>query len=104
MAQQEQSFLVRYRKEIIIAIIAVLMLVFIVQNSDKTRFHLVFYTFEVSLIFLIAFFFAMGALTIWVRYYFLKKEKDRQIEQLEARIKKLEQAQKQRDTVPPAVN
>jgi uncharacterized integral membrane protein len=87
---KEESFIVKYRKEIIIAVIALLMLLFIVFNSEKIDFSLVFFSISISKIFLIALFFALGMLTIWVRNYSLNKEKNNRIKDLEAKVKELE--------------
>ncbi|MFZ5552059.1 MAG: lipopolysaccharide assembly protein LapA domain-containing protein [Bacteroidota bacterium] len=86
--KKEESFYQKYKKEIFIGTIALLTLVFIVQNSEQIPFQVVFFTINISIIFLITFFFAMGALTVWIKYYFTLKEKNKKIKQLEEELKK----------------
>lgn len=88
--EKEESFIVKYRKEILIVLIAILMLVFIVRNSHQIEFYLIFFPVKISVIFLIALFFGLGMLTVWIRYHFSNKEKDKRYKEMEERLKKLE--------------
>ena len=100
---KEESFIVKYRKEIVIAVIALLMLLFIIFNAEKIEFSLVFFSISISKIFLIALFFALGMLTVWVRNYSLNKEKNNRIKDLEAKLKELEKGnQPPLPPLPPA--
>jgi uncharacterized integral membrane protein len=87
MSQKEQSFFAKNKKEILISLIALLMLIFIIQNSAPIEFKVLFFKFPVSLIFLIALFYGMGMLTVWIKFYFVVKEKDKKIKELEERLK-----------------
>jgi len=86
--EKEENFLLKYKKEIFYGIIAIITLLFIVWNSKPQKFSLVFFSIDISPIFLITFFFGMGALTVWIKYHFLMKEKDKKIKQLEEDLKK----------------
>lgn len=90
--QKEESFLIKYRKEILIGIIAILMLVFIVQNSEEIEFQMIFVRLNISLIFLIALFFALGMLTMWIRFHAVVKDKNKIITDLEKRLKEQKDA------------
>lgn len=81
--KQEPSFWSKYKKEIIIGVIALILLVFIVQNSGEVPFRVIFVTFNVSLIILILFFFALGILTAGVYGHFRRKELKKKIKELE---------------------
>lgn len=87
---QEPGFLKEYKKEIIIGIIIILMLIFIFQNMEQTEFTLFFVKMHFPLVILILMFFAIGAISVWVYSYFHKKELKRTIRTLEAKLKKLE--------------
>lgn len=86
--ENEENFLLKYKKEIFYGIIGIITLLFIVWNSKPQKFSLVFFSIDISPIFLVTFFFAMGALTVWIKYHFLMKEKNKKIKQLEDELKK----------------
>lgn len=86
--EKEESFYKKYKKEIFIGAIALLTLIFIVQNSEQIKFQMIFFSIDISIIFLITFFFAMGALSVWIKYHFTVKEKNKKIKQLEDELKK----------------
>lgn len=88
--QQEESFIIKYKKELGIGLIAVLMLLFIVWNAKPVEFSLVFFTIQISKIFLIALFFVLGMITVWIRFRASNKEKDKRIKELEEKLKKAE--------------
>ncbi|MBX7095577.1 MAG: LapA family protein [Flavobacteriales bacterium] len=98
--EKEQSFVVKYKKELLIGLIAVLMLTFIVRNSHQVDFYLVFFKVKISVIFLIALFYALGMITVWLRFHFLNKDKDKKFKQMEERLKELE---KQLPPTPPSM-
>jgi uncharacterized integral membrane protein len=81
--KKEESFLSKYKKELIIGIIALILLIFIVQNSGEVNFNVVVTSFNVSLIVLILFFFALGMLTAGVFGHFRRKELKKKIKELE---------------------
>lgn len=85
--EKEEVFIVKYKKEILIGLIAFLMMVFIVQNSAKIPFYILWIKIEISTIFLITLFFGMGLLTMYIRYYYILKEKNKKIKELEKQIK-----------------
>lgn len=85
---KEQSFLAKYKKELLIGIITVISITFIAQNSAPVDFWLVFFKVNASLIFLLVLFFLLGASLVWVKYYYTLKEKDKKIKELEEQLKK----------------
>ena len=87
MSVKEQSFLAKHKKEVFIVLIAILMLIFIIQNSGSISFRILFFEFPVSLIFLIGLFYGLGMLTVWIRYYSVVREKDKRIKELEDQLK-----------------
>jgi uncharacterized integral membrane protein len=86
---QEPGFLKEYKKEIVIGVIIILMLIFIFQNMDETIFTLFWVKMRFPLVILILMFFSIGAISVWVYSYFHKKELKRKIRTLEAELKKL---------------
>ena len=98
--EKEENFIIKYKKELLIGFIAVLMLIFIVQNSDEIEFQMLFIRLKISLIFLITLFFGLGMLTVWIRYYFITKEKNKKIKELEEKLNP-KPAAKVETLVPP---
>lgn len=96
--KKEESFILKYKKEILIGFIAFLMLVFIVQNAEEIQFQIIFIDMKISLIFLITLFYGMGLLTMFIRYHSVLKEKNKKIKELEKQVK--EEANK---TIPPSI-
>ena len=97
--QKEENFILKYKKEILIGIIAFLMLVFIIQNAEEIEFQILFIRMRISLIFLIALFYGLGLLTMFIRYHFVLKEKNKKIKELEKKVK-VEDTSK---TIPPSI-
>jgi uncharacterized integral membrane protein len=81
--KKEATFWQKYKKEIIIGCIAMILLVFIVQNSGEVEFWLVVTPVKVSLIILILFFYALGILTAGVYGHYRRKELKKKIKELE---------------------
>lgn len=94
--QKEESFIVKYKKELLIGLIAVLMLIFIVQNSQQIEFGLIFFRVKISVIFLIALFYGLGLLTMWIRFHYSNKAKEKRYKEMEELLKKNQQ------NLPPA--
>jgi uncharacterized integral membrane protein len=86
-SDKQESFFVKYKKELLIGFIAVLSITFIAQNSAPVDFWLVFFKINASLIFLLVLFFLLGASLVWVKYYFTLKEKNKKIKELEEELK-----------------
>ncbi len=85
--KKEKSFLAKYKKELLIGIIAVISITFVAQNSAPVDFWLVFFKINASLIFLLVLFFLLGASLVWVRYYYTIQEKNQKIKELEEKLK-----------------
>lgn len=81
--EKEASFWSQYKKEIIIGVIGLLLLIFIVQNSHEVEFNMIFTSSKISLIVLILFFFALGMLTAGIYGHFKRKELKKKIKELQ---------------------
>ncbi len=90
---KERSFienLAHYRKEIFIGIMVILVILFMVMNSQKVEFSMVFFKTEVPLIILILLFSGIGALTVGIYWYLSNRDKKVLITELKKQIDKLQ--------------
>ncbi len=99
----EESFLSKvnkYRKEIIVGLLVILLIVFMVQNNQDVTFHLVFTDMQVPLIVLILGFAALGAAIVGVYWMLSVRDKNRTIKDLSKEIlqmKEFAETQKELD-------
>ena len=89
-AANEPSFISKYKKEILIVLIAILMILFIVMNSGDVMFSLIFWKFPIPLVILILLFFTIGLVSAWVYSYFHRKELRKKVRELESKLRKYE--------------
>lgn len=114
-AQKEESFIIKYKKEILGGLITLLAFTFIFLNYQQVDFWF-FGTMRVRLIILLVAFYGLGFLTHYIFSYFKKKElknkvkelekssgkkeTDKTITALEEKINKLEKALEAKNTPP----
>lgn len=90
---EDRSFLenlAHYRKEIFMGIMIILLILFMVMNSQKVEFSMVFFKTEVPLIVLILLFSGIGAATIGIYWYLSNRDKKTTIKGLHKQIEKLQ--------------
>ncbi len=90
----EESFLSKankYRKEIIVGLLIILLIVFMVQNNQDVTFHLVFTDMQVPLIVLILGFAALGASIVGVYWMLSVRDKNRTIKDLTREVVQLKE-------------
>ncbi len=93
MSNKEESFLSkanRYRKEIFVGILIIILLIFMIQNSHDVDFNLVFTDMDVPLIVLILGFAALGAAIVGVYWILSNRDKKRTIKDLNRKVLDLE--------------
>jgi uncharacterized integral membrane protein len=86
---QKTSFLdkvKKYRKEILVGLLGLLVLIFLVKNMDDVEFDLVFFKTDMPLIFLLLFFAAAGAGTVAIYWRMDNKDKKFRIRELEKEL------------------
>lgn len=80
--QKEESFIIKYKKEIIGGLITILAFTFIFLNYQPVDFWF-FGTMKIRLIILLFAFYGLGFLTHYVFSYFKKKELKNRVKELE---------------------
>jgi len=93
----EESFISqmrKYRKEILVGLAILILLIFMVQNAHDVKFYLVFTDMSVPLIVLILGFTALGALTVGIYWMISNRDKKRDIKELKQKINDLESREK----------
>lgn len=93
MSNKEESFLSkanRYRKEILVGILIIILLIFMIQNSHDVDFNLVFTDMDVPLIVLILGFAGLGAAIVGVYWLLANRDKKRTIKDLNRKVLDLE--------------
>ena len=87
----EKSFLQKvkhYRKEIFVVFMAIILVIFMVQNSEDVDFDLVVTDMEVPLIVLILGFTALGAGTVGIYWFLSNRDKKRTIKEMAKELEK----------------
>ncbi len=115
--QKEETFIIKYKKEILGGLIALLSIVFVLMNSQNTVFWFFGLKTEQPLVIFLVVFYALGFLTHFIISYFNKKElknkvkelekssgnklAEKNIAALEEKINKLEKDLKDKNNTPP---
>lgn len=79
----------QYKREIVVALLVILIVVFLYQNSEKVDFKLIFWTLHIPLIVLVLSFFALGALIAWGYNFFKSQEGKRELKRLKAELENI---------------
>src|SRR6478735_1074725 len=88
--EKEPGFFKENKKLVYTGIIIFLMLIFIFENMHEVQFWLLVLPIGMPMVIVILLFFSIGAISVWVYSYFVKKELRRKIKSLETRLKKYE--------------
>lgn len=118
--QKEESFLVKYKKEIFGGILVLIAVIFFFKNDEQATFWYFIGTAKAPLVVFLVLFYAFGFLTHFIISYFAKKDMKKQIKDLEQgktgeqhktdltkiqtleeKIAKLEKALEKNNTTPP---
>lgn len=83
--KKEESFLIKYKKEILGGLLVLFAVIFFFKNDEETTFWYFVGSAKAPLVVFILIFYAMGFLTHYIISYFAKKE-------LKAKIKELEKS------------
>jgi len=93
MTEKKGNFvdtLKKYRKELIIGVMLILLVVFMIQNKHDVDFNLVFTDMQVPLIVIILFFSGLGAAIVGVYWIMASRDKKRTIKDMSTKIGSLE--------------
>jgi putative membrane protein len=85
------KFIKQYRKEILIGILMLLVIIFLVQNSDDVEFSLVFWKMDVPLILLLVIWLLIGAVITGVYFFVSNKEMRKEIKRLKKEVDQKEE-------------
>ncbi len=81
--QKEESFIVKYKKELLGGLLVLVAVIFFFQNNQETKFWYIFGTATAPLVVFIVMFYALGFATHYIISYFAKKEMKNKIKDLE---------------------
>lgn len=81
--QKEESFFIKYKKEIFGGILVLIAVIFFFKNDEQATFWYFIGTAKAPLVVFLVLFYAFGFLTHFIISYFAKKEMKKQIKDLE---------------------